>query len=184
MQCSTSTSSGQPSSVPLLKSSHAWGKYGLERTWFIWIEASRPCTWRRSTKRSPSSLPVLLDCLLLITHLHIHHNLLGDRGDYIILYYSVESLFTFGFTTPIFFFCATIRKPFLANIYEKPLHIVVVATSHLLAKVNIVFLKKEWKLSKKLECGIDLLLVQKGWSRGPQTRTNLAYSCRLYLCWR
>ena len=54
-----------------------------------------------------------------------------------------SSLWSHFFTfSPIFFFCATMRKPFLANKYETPLHIVVVATSHLLAKVNIACLKR------------------------------------------
>ena len=74
------------------------------------------------------------------TH-YAHRNPLDDKRGYIILYYFVESFLLFK--RPIFVFCATIRKPFLANIYEKPLHIVVVATSHLLTKVNIAFLKKK-----------------------------------------
>ena len=108
-------------------------------------------------------MDLLLNCLLLITHLHIHRNSLGSRGDIKFIINLLSHLFTsLVFIRPIFFFCATIRKPFLANKYETPLHIVVVATSHLLAEVNIAFFEKNRNLLQALQRKSEIDL--KNWA--------------------
>jgi hypothetical protein len=77
-----------------------------------------------------------------------------DRED---IYYHVSHLFTFlDFIRLNFFFCETIRKPFLANIYETPLHIVVVATSHLLAKGQYSLLEKDWERTVSLATQVQV----------------------------
>ena len=61
-----------------------------------------------------------------------------------------------------FFVCETMRNAFLPNVYEKPLQIVVVATSHLIANVNKAFLKNKQKHTVSLAAKVRLRMEELG----------------------